>query len=233
MSIIKCAECQSEISTTAKACPKCGAVVPKAKIWPWVVGVPVGLVALILIWSGSKPDYEHRAIATRNVCEKNFGGSRSDCDRVYSNIMRDGEKASETSAQRTERERRDAVVKSYHQDELNKEKAAYEKEQEAIKKRVNAECAPLLDEKKALYKTLFASGKYWEAATALRACAKASDDQAIKKMVADAEFKSYVADIDSPKTSPAQKLQAITSMSRDFPEQAKKYESLEKKLGGK
>lgn len=233
MSLVKCTECKAEISSTAKACPKCGAVVPKAKVWPWLVGVPVGVVAVILMWSGSKPDYEHRAIAARQVCEKNLGGSRSDCDRVYSDIMRNGEKASETSAQRAKREERESAVKAYHQAEIDKQKAAYEKEQAEIKKRVTAECAPLLDEKKARYKALYASGKYWEAATALRACAKAADDPVLKKMVADAEFRSYVADIDSSKTSPAQKLQAITSMSRDFPDQAKKYEALEKKLGGK
>jgi hypothetical protein len=116
---------------------------------------------------------------------------------------------------------------------MDKQKAAYDKEQEALKNKMNAECAPLLDEKKTRYKALFASGRYWDAATALRACAKASDDQALKKLVADAEFRSYVADIDSPKTSPDQKLQAIKSMSRDFPDQAKKYEALEKRLNGK
>jgi hypothetical protein len=230
MSIIKCSECQAEISSTAKACPKCGAVVPKTKIWPWVVGVPMGLVALILVWSSSKPDYEHNAIAARSVCEKNFGGSRGDCDRVYSNIIREGKMAAETPAQRAEREKLDAFIKAREQVAFDKQKTAYDEEQEAIKKRVTSECAPLLEEKKSRYKALFASGRYWYAATALRACAKASEDAALKKMVADAEFKSYVADINSPKTSTEQKLQAITSMSRDFPEQPKSYESLEKKL---
>ena len=230
MSIIKCIECQAEISSTAVACPKCGAVVPKAKVWPWVVGIPVGILALIMLWSASKPDYEHKAIAARKVCEKNLGGSIEDCGRVYVSIIRDGERAAETPAQRAEREKQDAAVKSYHQAAFDKERAADEKKQEELKRQMNAECAPLLDEKKTRYKALFASGRYWDAATALRACAKASDDAALKKMVADAEFKSYVADINSPKTSKDQKLQAITSMSRDFPEQAKNYESLEKKL---
>ncbi len=232
MPIIKCSECEKEISTSALACPKCGAVIPKKKLWPWLVGVPVGVVALILVWSGAKPDYEHQAIAARQVCEKNFGGSRGDCDSVYSGIIRDGEKAAETPAKRIEREKRESAVKSYYQAEFDKERAAFDKEQEALEKQMKAECVPLLDEKKSRYKALFASGRYWDAATALRPCAKVSDDAYLKKMVADAEFKSYVADINSPKTSAAQKLQAIDSMSRDFPEQAKKYESHEKKLRG-
>jgi hypothetical protein len=230
MSIIKCAECQAEISTTAKACPKCGAVVPKAKVWPWLVGVPVGLIALILIWSGSKPDYEHKAIAARKICEQRYDPYKPNCNDVYYKIIQEGERASETSDQRRKREEREAAVKEYHQAEMDKQKAAYDKEQEALKNKMNAECAPLLEEKKARYRALFASAKYWEAATALRPCAKASDDAALKKLVADAEFKSYVADISSSKTTADQKLQAIKSMGRDFPEQAKKYEALEKQL---
>jgi hypothetical protein len=233
MSLIKCAECQAEISTTAKSCPKCGAVVPKPPIWPWVVGVPVAVLALIMVWSGFKPEYEHNANAARRVCEKNLGGSRDQCDRVHSQIMSDGRKAAETPAQRAAQEKENAAAKAYHQAAFDKERAADDKEQEAIKKRVTAECAPLLGEKKTRYRALFVSGRYWDAATVLRACAKATDDPALKKMVADAELKSYVTDINDPYTSTEQKLQAITSMSRDFPDQAKKYAALEKKLSGK
>jgi hypothetical protein len=230
MSIIKCLECQAEISSTALACPKCGAVVPKTKVWPWVVGVPVGLVALILVWSGSKPDYEHKANAAREICDQRYDTLKPDCNREHYRAIKEGERAAETSAQRAKREERESAVKAYHQAEIDKQKAVYDKEQEKIKKRVASECAPLLDEKKARYKALFASGKHWEAATALRACASASDDAGLKKMVSDAELRSYVTDIESPKISAMQKLQAINQMARDFPEQAKKYEALEKKL---
>lgn len=42
MALIGCAECKKEISTTAKACPNCGAKVPKSKTWLWIVlAVPV------------------------------------------------------------------------------------------------------------------------------------------------------------------------------------------------
>lgn len=230
MSIIKCAECQNEISTTALACPKCGAVVPKPKIWPWVVGIPVGALALIMLWSGSKPEYEHKAIAARKICEQRFDPFKPDCNKEYYKLIQEGERAAETPERRRKREELEVYIKSKEQVAFDKQQTAYDQEQEAIRKRVTSDCAPLLDEKKAKYKALYASGRYWDAATALRACAKASDDSGMKKMVADAEFRSYVADIDSPKTSTAQKLQAINSMARDFPEQAKNYESLEKKL---
>lgn len=45
MSLIKCAECGTEVSTTADACPKCGAKVPKPKKTKWWLWVPLGLVA--------------------------------------------------------------------------------------------------------------------------------------------------------------------------------------------
>ncbi len=233
MALITCPECNKEISDKAKACPTCGAVAPKTKVWPWLVGIPVGFVALILTWSGSKPDYEHRAIAARNICEQRYDIYKPNCVNEYYKDIENGKKKSETPAQRTKREAHESAVKAYHQAEIDKQKAAHEKEQEEVKKRITAECMPLLDEKKALYKALLANGKYWEAATALRACAKASDDQVLKKMVVDAEFRSYAADIESPKTSPAQKLQAINSMSRDFPDQIKKYEAIKKKLTDK
>lgn len=156
-----------------------------------------------MVWSGLKPDYEHKAIAARKVCEKNFGGSFEDCGRVYVNIIRDGERAAETPEQRRKRESLESSIRATEQVAFDKQKTAYDKEQEAIKKQMAAECAPLLDEKKTKYRSLYASGRYWDAATALRACAKASDDAALKKMVADAEFRSYVVDIESPKTSTA------------------------------
>lgn len=46
MALIRCAECGGEVSTTATACPKCGATVPKPskpKLWLWI---PLGLVAV-------------------------------------------------------------------------------------------------------------------------------------------------------------------------------------------
>lgn len=48
MSLMNCAECGLQVSTEAKACPHCGAVVPKPskpKLWLWI---PLGLVVAFL-----------------------------------------------------------------------------------------------------------------------------------------------------------------------------------------
>lgn len=45
MALTTCKECGSQISTQARACPKCGAKVPRFKWWLWV---PLGLVAAFL-----------------------------------------------------------------------------------------------------------------------------------------------------------------------------------------
>ncbi len=54
MAMIVCNECQKEISDTAKACPNCGAEVPRAKVWPWVIGIPVALFIVFLIFGATR-----------------------------------------------------------------------------------------------------------------------------------------------------------------------------------
>jgi zinc-ribbon domain len=91
MAMIACKECGTEISTTAKACPKCGAVVPRPKIWPWVIGVPVALFIALLLFGLSIPEYESRAREVRQVCEKMAGpGQRYICDEQYAEAIRKG-----------------------------------------------------------------------------------------------------------------------------------------------
>ena len=66
MAMIKCNECGKEISDTAKACPHCGAKVPRPSIWPWVVGVPFALFLAFLLFGaavGSTPEAKQKAHA--------------------------------------------------------------------------------------------------------------------------------------------------------------------------
>jgi zinc-ribbon domain len=61
MALIKCVECGEEISDTAKSCPKCGAKVPKAKLWIWI---PLGLIAaffIIGLLAGNTPEGEQKS----------------------------------------------------------------------------------------------------------------------------------------------------------------------------
>lgn len=68
MAITHCAECKAQISTTASACPQCGARVPKTKWWLWI---PLGLVGgFFLIGSmlaANDPQSGERADARRVI----------------------------------------------------------------------------------------------------------------------------------------------------------------------
>lgn len=91
MALTTCKECSKEISTTAKACPHCGAKVPRTKWWLWV---PLGLVALFFGYGLTIPEYQGRATRARELCEKMPpGGARYECDKVYDNIMAEGRRA--------------------------------------------------------------------------------------------------------------------------------------------
>lgn len=91
MAMTNCKECGNEISTSARSCPKCGAVVPKAKVWPWIVGIPVALFVIMMIYGSTIPDYEHRARVTREVCEKIASPrNRHECQRTYDQAIAEG-----------------------------------------------------------------------------------------------------------------------------------------------
>lgn len=51
MPLVKCRECGHEMSTSAAACPQCGARVAKPKLWLWV---PLGLVGLFLLYATTR-----------------------------------------------------------------------------------------------------------------------------------------------------------------------------------
>jgi ABC-type ATPase with predicted acetyltransferase domain len=58
MALKKCHECGAEISTAAKACPKCGAPAPLEAIGKGLMGlgcllilVPIAIVLLIIVFS--------------------------------------------------------------------------------------------------------------------------------------------------------------------------------------
>ena len=66
-------ECGGEVSTQAKACPKCGAKIPHTKWWPWG---PLIVVVLIVIWgaiTGPKNTAELAQMETE-ICMRSQGG---------------------------------------------------------------------------------------------------------------------------------------------------------------
>lgn len=91
MAMTSCGECNAEISTTAKACPKCGAVKPRRKVWPWLVGTPVALFAALMLWGASIPEYERRALQVRDVClEIAAPHQRHVCENQYEEALAEG-----------------------------------------------------------------------------------------------------------------------------------------------
>lgn len=58
MPLVTCHECLSEISTTAKACPSCGAL-QKKDGFPWVkiiIAIPAAFVVAVLASNAISPD---------------------------------------------------------------------------------------------------------------------------------------------------------------------------------
>lgn len=92
MAMSTCTECGGELSTKARACPKCGAVVPKPKVWPWIVGVPIALIAALLISGANTPDYVHYARELREACEKIAPHEKVECRRIHDQSIAEGKR---------------------------------------------------------------------------------------------------------------------------------------------
>lgn len=61
MAIIKCKECQKDVSTTAATCPSCGAKVPKqTKVLTWVAGGIAAFIVVSCINGTQKSDAERQ-----------------------------------------------------------------------------------------------------------------------------------------------------------------------------
>ena len=102
MALVACRECNNQISTTASFCQKCGAVVPKQKIWPWIVGTPIALFIIMMIYGSTIPEYQSRAREARNLCEEMVKKGHADpytCQELYRNIIAEGEEAEKAEKQ--------------------------------------------------------------------------------------------------------------------------------------
>ena len=87
MAIVSCKDCGAEVSTSAKACPKCGAKVPKTKWWLWA---PLALIALFFTFPYiAYSPAQRAAISARADCERVFPMERGrKCDQVYDEALR-------------------------------------------------------------------------------------------------------------------------------------------------
>lgn len=90
--LVACRSCGAGIGTDARICPKCGAKVPRVKWWLWV---PLGVLALLLAYGFSIPEYEHQARERRDICLKLAAyGSERTCEINYQQDLLEGKKAS-------------------------------------------------------------------------------------------------------------------------------------------
>ena len=97
MAMTTCKECAKEISSTASACPHCGAKVPRTKWWLWV---PLGLIGLFLAYGLSIPQYVSDANRARELCEQMIGGRGTarqyECDRLHHEAIERGKAAAQS-----------------------------------------------------------------------------------------------------------------------------------------
>lgn len=219
MAMTGCKECGAAISTSARACPKCDAVVPKAKLWPWMLGVPVAMGAMFLIYGASIPEYQSQARKVRDVCEKIASwDQRHICERNYQQAIREGhEKANPQPPPRPyvptaeEVRKRDEAAKALLDSQVK-------------------DCKANLGAKTKDFQRYMVAKEYWSAALSLRVCADVLDDPKLRALVAGAEIKKYAIDIENPATPSFDRVLMIEALQRDYPDQAKKYASLLEKL---
>ena len=120
--------------------------------------------------------------------------------------------------QSTETNRKNAAIQSRSINE-NDQRLAKEREKVKLECRENA-AKQQIDHDKNL-----AAGKYWEAASAIRVCAEALEDDTLRLQVAASEKKHYLSEINSRKVSARDKANAIERLIRDYPDEGKRYET--------
>jgi hypothetical protein len=72
MALITCQDCGHQVSTSASACPECGAKVPKTKWWLWGTLALVFLIFIVAANSGPQTTVELAAMETEK-CIKGQG----------------------------------------------------------------------------------------------------------------------------------------------------------------
>ncbi len=227
MALLACKDCGKEVSSNADSCPHCGARVPKTKWWLWM---PLAVGAAVLIIGASIPKNQADANAFARACREMFANgqvaSMYDCNKIEREI-RNRPASPPAPIGRWEMEKFEA-----EQTAKRNADPVYQKDQAERKAQAVKECEPILASQKQKYKFLFAAKKYSDAADAIRPCASALEDQTLKQLAADAEIKAYVQDIKSSKTTKEQKLKSYELLQKEYPEHARQFEQLMKRLHG-
>ena len=69
MAMIECSECKKEISSTAKACPSCGAKAPRSGLswWAWIPIAAICLFALVMVIGSQSPQADEKFMAREAI----------------------------------------------------------------------------------------------------------------------------------------------------------------------
>lgn len=95
------------------------------------------------------------------------------------------------------------------------------------------DCRTSATEKQNEYNKLAKAGEYWAASLVIRQCAELLKDDNLRKMVANAEIKSYSQDIEDEQKSAFNRLHSLSMLTNSYPEAAAKYENLRATLEAK
>ena len=210
MAMTSCHECAHSISTSARSCPQCGANVPRTKWWLWI---PLGVLALFIGFGFTIPEDEYRARQIREGCKAAVDPLHCrEMLEIATGRANSGKANSGKSGKGYEAPVDRALVE------------ATEKKRVAQDAKMLQECKQNITAKKTDYQRLMSRREYWAASLALRRCSELQDDAALKSLVADAEQKQYIMEIEAPRTTREVRDQAIEALLRDYPEVGRKYE---------
>lgn len=104
------------------------------------------------------------------------------------------------------------------------------REAEAERVAATETCATTLQPKLAEYRKQMDSKQYWPAASTLRRCSQLLDDPKLRAMVSAAEVKSLARDMLNKASAVSDRLRALEMLSRDYPDEAKRYPKLKPAL---
>ena len=86
--MVRCGECEKEVSSDAVRCPHCGKKLKMGFFGKAVLSV-VAVVGLFIAWGATIPENEAKANSVRRLCEREMmpkgAATQYDCDKAYDN----------------------------------------------------------------------------------------------------------------------------------------------------
>lgn len=234
MALIKCKDCERDVSTLATNCPNCGRPVDEQQLlFPEKQRVPCpdGNCTGILDEDGKcgickKPadwrdcDKDPNVSSTINPEKSDFKEPCSAKGALIALVIIIGCLLIVlvfTRDKNIEKPKPSSVVTPVGQNtQIAAEQTAREK----------SECAASIVSMKAEYAKLMSEKKYWDAAFLIQPCAKLLQDKSLRALSDDADAKAYMQVIDNPTTPIREKIHFIEMLVNNYPDKAESYNSM-------